>query len=198
MMFRNIQDPDVWHFLGYFGLLWARRAEWCCTPLYLLIEVFRQKLPFCLDTLVPKYGWGGSSHPSFLPNHQKTLEFSLFWSILVYSGVVLQKSAAHQCTCLKGRKNHEHRFYTQKDQKKTFSLIIHPQNRRGGFLLFRLFSKNITNPKISTPHPKLRQRDNLSSIEEWQCFHQKWHYFANVIISFANLKNTCYLTSLAV
>ena len=58
-------------FLGYFCLLWAGLAEQCCTPVYLPVEDFRQKLPFFWDSLAPKSGLGGSPHPNLLPNHQK-------------------------------------------------------------------------------------------------------------------------------
>ena len=89
---KNIKNPEIWPILGYFGLLWAGPAKHCCTPVYLPIEDFRQKLPFSWDSLAPKYGWGGSSHPSFLPNHQKPWNSAYF----EYFGL-LWVGAAEQC-----------------------------------------------------------------------------------------------------
>ena len=48
----------------------------------------------------PKIGIGGFLPPQLSPEPSKPLEVSLFWSIFVWSGVVLQNSAAYQCTCL--------------------------------------------------------------------------------------------------
>ena len=50
---KNIRNPEIWPFLGYFCLLWAGPAEQCCKPVYLPIEYFRQKLEF-LNSLAPK------------------------------------------------------------------------------------------------------------------------------------------------
>ena len=47
----------------------------------------------------PKIG-GGVLLPKFCPKISKTLKFGLFWCIFACSGLVLQNSAAHQCTCL--------------------------------------------------------------------------------------------------
>ena len=47
----------------------------------------------------PKIG-GGVHLPEFCPKKLKTLKFGLFWGIFACSGLVLQNSAAHQCTCL--------------------------------------------------------------------------------------------------
>ena len=47
----------------------------------------------------PKIG-GGFLLPGFCPKISKTLKFGLFWGIFACSGLVLQNSAAHQCTCL--------------------------------------------------------------------------------------------------
>ena len=55
LLSRNIRNPEMWPILGYFCLLWAGPAEQCCTPLYLPIEDFRQKLAFCWYSLAPKY-----------------------------------------------------------------------------------------------------------------------------------------------
>ena len=43
---------------------------------------------------------GGVLVPEFCPQISKTLKFGLFWGICACSGLVLQNSAAHQCTCL--------------------------------------------------------------------------------------------------
>ena len=97
---KNIKNPEIWPFLGYFCLLWAGPAEQCCKPVYLPIEDFRQKFQFSLDSLAPKIGMGGFLPPELSPTPSETLEFGLFWSIFVCSGVVQQNSAAHQCTCI--------------------------------------------------------------------------------------------------
>ena len=47
----------------------------------------------------PKIG-GGVLLPEFCPQIAKSLKFGLFWGIFASSGLVLQNSAAHQCTCL--------------------------------------------------------------------------------------------------
>ena len=47
----------------------------------------------------PKIG-GGVHLPEICPKKLKTLKFGLFWGIFACSGLVLQNSAAHQCTCL--------------------------------------------------------------------------------------------------
>ena len=83
---KNIKNPEIWPILGHFCLLWAGPAEQCCTPVYLPIEDFRQKLPFCWDSLAPKYGWGGSPHPSFLLNHQKPWNSAYFGVLLSVVG----------------------------------------------------------------------------------------------------------------
>ena len=43
---------------------------------------------------------GGRLLPEFCPKISKTLKFGLFWGIFACSGLVLQNSVAHQCTCL--------------------------------------------------------------------------------------------------
>ena len=43
---------------------------------------------------------GGGFLPKICPKISKTLKFGLFWGIFASSGLVLQNSAAHQCTCL--------------------------------------------------------------------------------------------------
>ena len=47
----------------------------------------------------PRIG-GGVLLPESCPKISKTLKFGLFWGIFASSGLVLQNSAAHQCTCL--------------------------------------------------------------------------------------------------
>ena len=47
----------------------------------------------------PKIGEGGPP-TRICPKISKTLKFGLFWGIFACSGLVLQNSAAHQCTCL--------------------------------------------------------------------------------------------------
>ena len=48
----------------------------------------------------PKIGGGGFLLPGFCPKKSKNLKFGPFWGIFACSGLVLQNSAAHQCTCL--------------------------------------------------------------------------------------------------
>ena len=50
--------------------------------------------------LRPQNRGGGVLLPKICPKISKTLNFGLFWGIFACSGVVLQNSAAHQCTCL--------------------------------------------------------------------------------------------------
>ena len=50
--------------------------------------------------LRPQNRGGGVLLPEFCPKISKTLKFGLFWGIFACSGLVLQNSAAHQCTCL--------------------------------------------------------------------------------------------------
>ena len=68
----------------------------------------------------PKIEMRGVLPPEASRKPSNTLGFGLFWSIYVSSGVVLQNSAAYQCTCLEAQKKHETRFCNQKDQRKTF------------------------------------------------------------------------------
>ena len=86
LLSKNITNPEIMPILGYFCLLWAGPAEQCCTPVYLPIEDFGQKLPFCWDSLAPKYGRGGSSHPCFLLNHQKSWNSAYFGVLLSVVG----------------------------------------------------------------------------------------------------------------
>ena len=60
---------------------------------------FRGKRPTFVVSTAPKKG-GGFLLPGFCPKISKTLKFGLFWGIFACSGLVLQNSAAHQCTCL--------------------------------------------------------------------------------------------------
>ena len=48
----------------------------------------------------PNIRGGGGLLPEFCPKISKTLKFGLFWGIFASSGLVLQNSVAHQCTCL--------------------------------------------------------------------------------------------------
>ena len=86
----------------------------------------------------PKIRGGGSSYPSLVQKYEKTLKFGLFLGIFACSGLVVQNSAAHQCTC----------------QKRTFARnspflwILCPQNRDWGVLPNGAFSQTIKNPGI--------------------------------------------------
>ena len=48
----------------------------------------------------PKVGGGGVLLLGFCSKISKTVKFGLFSGIFARSGLVLQNSAAHQCTCL--------------------------------------------------------------------------------------------------
>ena len=49
--------------------------------------------------LRPQYR-GAILLPELCRKISNTLKFGLFWGIFACSGLVLQNSAAHQCTCL--------------------------------------------------------------------------------------------------
>ena len=61
---------------------------------------FSREMTYFFDFYGPKIGGGGFLLPGFCPKISKTLKFGLFWGIFACSGLVLQNSAAHQCTCL--------------------------------------------------------------------------------------------------
>ena len=61
--------------------------------------VFSREMTYFFAFYGPKIG-GGVLLPKICPKISKTLEFGLFWGIFASSGLVLQNSAAHQCTCL--------------------------------------------------------------------------------------------------
>ena len=52
-----------------------------------------------LVSTAPKQG-GQVLPPDICPKISKTLKYGLFWGIFACSELVLQNSAAHQCTCL--------------------------------------------------------------------------------------------------
>ena len=60
---------------------------------------FSREMTYFFGFYGPKIG-GGVRLPGFCPKTSKTLKFGLFWHIFACSGLVLQNSAAHQCTCL--------------------------------------------------------------------------------------------------
>ena len=88
--------------------------------------------------LRPQNRGGGVLLPQFCPKKSKTLNFGLFLGIFASSGLVLQNSAAHQCTCL----------YRIFDRNSNFLWILWPQNRDGGVTPSRAFSQTIENPAI--------------------------------------------------
>ena len=55
-----IKHPEIWPILGYFCLLWASPAEQCCTPVYLPIEDFQQKIPLFVWILWSQKRDGGA------------------------------------------------------------------------------------------------------------------------------------------
>ena len=59
-----------------------------------------REMTYFFVSQAPKQGRGGVLLPGFCPKISKTLKFGLFWGISACSGLVLQNSAAHQCTCL--------------------------------------------------------------------------------------------------
>ena len=61
---------------------------------------FSREMTYFFGLYGPKIGGGGVHLPEFCPKKLKTLKFGLFWGIFACSGLVLQNSAAHQCTCL--------------------------------------------------------------------------------------------------
>ena len=61
---------------------------------------FSREMTYFFGFYGPKIGGGGFLLPGFCPKISKTLKFGLFWGIFACSGLVLQNSAAHQCTCL--------------------------------------------------------------------------------------------------
>ena len=61
---------------------------------------FSREMTYFFDFYGPKIGGGGLLLPGSCPKISKTLKFGLFWGIFACSGLVLQNSAAHQCTCL--------------------------------------------------------------------------------------------------
>ena len=87
-------------------------------------------MTYFFDFYGPKIGGGGFLLPGFCPKISKTLKFGLFWGIFACSGLVLQNSAAHQCTCLM-------RIF---DRNCPFVGILLPQNTDGGVLPTRAFS----------------------------------------------------------
>ena len=60
---------------------------------------FSRKMTYFFGFHGPKIG-GGVPLPELCPTISKVLKFGLFWGIFACSGLVLQNSAAHQCTCL--------------------------------------------------------------------------------------------------
>ena len=83
---------------------------WSCkTVLHTSVPACRgrlPKIPLFFRFSGPKKGIGGFLPPELSFKPSKTLGFGLFWGIPFCSGVVLQNSAAHQCTCLYAGKNH--------------------------------------------------------------------------------------------
>ena len=61
---------------------------------------FSREINYSFGFYGPKIGGGGFLLPSFCPQISKALKVGLFWGICACSGLVLQNSAAHQCTCL--------------------------------------------------------------------------------------------------
>ena len=61
--------------------------------------VFCEKLPIFSVSTAPKWG-GGVLLPKCCPKISEILKYGLFSGIFACSGLVLQNSAVHQCTCL--------------------------------------------------------------------------------------------------
>ena len=60
---------------------------------------FSREMTYVFGFHGPKSG-GGVLLPERCPKISETLKFGLLWGIFACSGLVLQNSAAHQCTCL--------------------------------------------------------------------------------------------------
>ena len=61
---------------------------------------FSREMTYFIWVPWPQNRGGGVLLPRFCPKISKTLKCGLFWGIFACSGLVLQNSAAHQCTCL--------------------------------------------------------------------------------------------------
>ena len=61
---------------------------------------FSRDMTYSFGSSGTKIQGGGVLLPEFCPEISKTLKFGLFWGIFACSGLVVQNSAAHQCTCL--------------------------------------------------------------------------------------------------
>ena len=92
------QNPEIWPILGYFCLLLAGPAEGVLHTRVPAYRGFLTEIPIFFGFSGPKKGTGGFLPPELSSKPSKTLEFGLFWSIFVCSGVVQQNSAAHHCT----------------------------------------------------------------------------------------------------
>ena len=122
---QNLKNGEMWPILGYFCLLWAGPVEQCCTPTYLPMEDFRQKLPFSLNSLAPKEGRGGSSHPNFLPNHQKSWNSAYFGVFLSTLGWYCRTVLHTSVPAYRHEKNHDTRF-VPKNTKRNLILNYTP------------------------------------------------------------------------
>ena len=97
---QKYQKPWNW---AYFGVFLPALGWSCRTVLHNSVPAYRGLLtenPTFFAFSGPKKAIGGFLPPDFSPKPSKALEFGLFWSIFVCSGVVRQNSAAHQCTCI--------------------------------------------------------------------------------------------------
>ena len=96
---KNIKSPEIWPIWVFLPALgWS-----CRTVLHTSVPAYRgfsTESPIFFGFSGPKIGMGGFLPPELSPKPSKPLEFGLFWSIFVCSGVVQQNSAAHQCTCI--------------------------------------------------------------------------------------------------
>ena len=97
---QKYQQP--WN-LAYFGVFLPALGWSCRTVLHTSVPAyggFSTEIPIFIGFSGPKIGMGGFLPSELSPKPSETLEFGLFWSIFVCSGVVQQNSAAHQCTCI--------------------------------------------------------------------------------------------------
>ena len=102
---------------------------------------FSRDMTYLFGSYGPKIG-GGGPPTQIVSKNIKHLEvwpilgyFYLLWAL---KGLVLQNTAAHQCTCL-------WRIF---DRKSNFLWILRPKNRDGGVPPTRVFSQIIKNPGI--------------------------------------------------
>ena len=103
--------------LAFFGEFLPALGLSCRIVLHTSVSDYRGPLPevpLFFEVSGRKIGVAGSFPPWFSSKASQTLEYGPLLRIFVCLGMVLQNSAAHQCTCPWARKNHETKFCTKK------------------------------------------------------------------------------------